>query len=128
MPTLASWPLIDALTDCSSVLLAGAGGGFDIYSGLPLYFALRAAGKEVHLANMSFASLPLDKELRVSARCARISADTPNSGSYFPEYQLSRWFRERHAEEVPVFTFPQTGVVPLAAAYRNWTSCSTSMR
>lgn len=34
-------PLFDSLKDAQSILLAGAGGGFDIYSGLPLYFALR---------------------------------------------------------------------------------------
>lgn len=39
------------------MLVAGAGGGFDIYAGLPLAFALEAEGKDVHLANLSFNSL-----------------------------------------------------------------------
>lgn len=115
---LGSWPLIDALADSQSVLLAGAGGGFDVYSGLPLYFALRGLGKNVHLANLSFASLPQDKALRVSPKCVRVTADTPYSQTYFPEYQLALWFRQRHQLELPVYSFPQTGVVPLVAAYR----------
>ena len=41
----------------SSVRVAGASGGFDIYAGLPLAFALSAEGKNAHLANLSFSSL-----------------------------------------------------------------------
>jgi hypothetical protein len=115
---LRSWPLIDALADSQSVLLAGAGGGFDVYSGLPLYFALRQLGKNVHLANLSFASLPEAETLRVSPKCVRVTADTPYSQTYFPEYQLALWFRQRHQLELPVYCFPQTGVVPLLAAYQ----------
>ncbi len=115
---LRSWPLFDALEQAQAVLIAGAGGGFDVYSGLPLYFALKESGKDVHLANLSFASLPPDEELRVSPKCVRITADTPYSPTYFPEHQLAAWFRLRHQMEVPVYSFPQTGVVPLVAAYR----------
>ena len=50
-------PFFTALEPCRRVLLAGAGGGFDIFCGLPLYFGLRGAGKEVFLANLSFTRL-----------------------------------------------------------------------
>ncbi len=44
--SLLTVPLFDSLRQSERVLLAGAGGGFDIFSGLPLYFALRNAGKK----------------------------------------------------------------------------------
>jgi hypothetical protein len=37
--------LISRLKGARSVLIAGAGGGFDVFSGLPLYFLLRELGK-----------------------------------------------------------------------------------
>lgn len=115
--SLAQWPLITELQGCKSILLAGAGGGFDIYSGIPLYIALKQLGLNVHLANLSFASLPRDPELWVAKACARINADTPHSNNYFPEYLLCRWFREKRKEEVEIYAFPQTGVKPLTEAY-----------
>ena len=50
-------PFFSELNHAQSILLSGAGGGFDIFSGLPLYFALRRAGKKVHLANLAFSHL-----------------------------------------------------------------------
>lgn len=50
--TLAVPPLFAALASARRVLIAGAGGGFDVYAGLPLALALRAQGAEVHLANL----------------------------------------------------------------------------
>jgi hypothetical protein len=57
MTSLASIPLFERVASAERVLIAGAGGGFDVFAGLPLYFALRAAGKQVHLANLSFTPL-----------------------------------------------------------------------
>ena len=47
-------PILHLLEKSQSILIAGAGGGFDVFAGLPLYFALRDLGKNVHLANYSF--------------------------------------------------------------------------
>lgn len=110
-------PLFEALKDSQSILLAGAGGGFDIYSGLPLYFALRDAGKTVHLANFSFALLPDDPETEICPACVRVHADSPGSDHYFPERTLSRWFREARGEEVDVYGFVRCGVVRLREGY-----------
>ncbi|MEH1015905.1 hypothetical protein V6U90_22685 [Micromonospora sp. CPCC 206060] len=41
MCTLAVPPLFAALRDARTVLIAGAGGGFDVYAGLPLALALQ---------------------------------------------------------------------------------------
>jgi len=39
------------------ILIAGAGGGFDVYAGLPLFLAARTMGKTVFLASLSFTEL-----------------------------------------------------------------------
>jgi hypothetical protein len=49
MPSLATPPLLAALASARRVLLAGAGGGFDVYAALPLAIALWDQGVEVHL-------------------------------------------------------------------------------
>ncbi len=101
-------------------MLAGAGGGFDIFSGLPLYFGLKAAGKQVYLANLSFSFLPppqVTKEPRLSPSLIKVTADTPLFGNYFPEFFLSQWFRKQ-GTEVPVYCFERTGVKPLLASYK----------
>lgn len=47
-------PFFKELENAQNILLAGAGGGFDIFSGLPLNFDLEAGGKQVHLAHRYF--------------------------------------------------------------------------
>ena len=39
------------------ILIAGAGGGFDVFSGLPLCLLLLESGRKVYLANLSFSNL-----------------------------------------------------------------------
>lgn len=113
---LDSIPFFERLGDAQSVLLAGAGGGFDVFCGLPIYFALRRRGVDVHLANLSFSSLPRDDgEL---ALC-KVTRDTPGSDSYFPERYLSEWFFETLGDDVPVWSFPKVGVKPLRRAYQH---------
>ncbi|MDQ7037290.1 MAG: hypothetical protein Q9P01_21345 [Anaerolineae bacterium] len=54
-------PINHLIDDSQNILIAGAGGGFDIYSGLPLYFHFRNLGKAVHLANYSFVDFTFAK-------------------------------------------------------------------
>src|SRR4051794_2770789 len=51
--SLVTPPLFAALSKARRVLIAGAGGGFDVYAGLPLAIALWDADVEVYLANLS---------------------------------------------------------------------------
>jgi hypothetical protein len=46
-------PIFDRLADCRNILIAGMGGGFDVFSGLPIYFALPERGQRAHLANLT---------------------------------------------------------------------------
>ena len=117
-PSLATPPLFAALSEARSVLIAGAGGGFDIYAGLPLAVTLLDAGKQVHLANLSFTQLELlDLDSWLAENVAAVEPDTAGPDDYFPERILARWLA---AHDLPstVHAFPRTGVQPLRAAYR----------
>ncbi|MEU6235801.1 DUF1152 domain-containing protein [Kitasatospora sp. NPDC047058] len=118
MTSLLQPPLITRLLSAERILIAGAGGGFDVYAGLPLALALRAAGKEVHLANLSFTHLyGLPADVWLEPDVARIGPDTPGPEGYFPERTLARWLH-RHRMPDTVWAFPSVGVQPLRDAYR----------
>jgi len=111
-------PFFKELKPAQRVLIAGAGGGFDVFSGLPIYFNLRAAGKEVFLANLSFSNLPPTTAGRhLTPELVEVTADSEGSAVYFPEKHLSQWFRD-HGREVPVYAFHRTGPKPIIEAYR----------
>ena len=114
--TILQLPFLYELEPAKRVLIAGAGGGFDVFSGLPLYFALRGAGKEVFLANLSFSSLPPDVGRHLTPTLVEVTADSRGSKYYFPEKHLSQWFRDR-GQEVPVYCFHRTGAAPVARGY-----------
>jgi hypothetical protein len=110
-------PFFHRLEPARVVLLAGAGGGADLFAALPLYFALRTAGKEVRLASLSFATV-FDSTARVLAPAlAEVSADTKTGARYFPELQLARWLRTQ-GEDDTVYCFDRVGAAPIAEAYR----------
>jgi hypothetical protein len=116
--TLAVPPLFAALTPARSVLIAGAGGGFDVYAGLPLAIALRRGGVEVHLASLSFSELELiSPDAWLTEHVAAVRPETSSPDWYFPERTLARWLA---ANDLPstVYAFPPLGVQPLRAAYR----------
>lgn len=52
MTSLRTPPLFAALDGARRVLVAGAGGGFDVYAGLPLAVSLLDSGVDVQLANL----------------------------------------------------------------------------
>lgn len=107
-------PIFSKLEASKRVLIAGMGGGFDVYCGLPLYFALRDAGKDVFLANLSFAFLGQAKEL--CWELYEITSSVQGLPHYFPEGYLCDWFKER-GEPVKIYAFNRTGVRTLKAAY-----------
>ncbi len=117
---LLSNPLHQALDDAQSILVSGAGGGFDIYSGLPLYLALRKIGKTVHLANYSFAHLPETPEAQITPDCVRVHADIGGSDTfYFPERRPMRMVsgRTSFGRGGRLRLPPLHGVRPLREAY-----------
>lgn len=118
MTSLHANPLFARLADAERILVAGAGGGFDVYSGLPLALSLLHQGKEVWLANLSFSALAgLPADAWAAPDLAVVTPGTAPHQGYFPERTLARWLR-LHGYPSTVYAFPQTGVRPLRDAYR----------
>ncbi|HWS36100.1 MAG TPA: DUF1152 domain-containing protein [Actinoplanes sp.] len=112
-------PLLAALDSARNVLIAGAGGGFDVYAGLPLAIALWDRGVNVHLANLSFTELELiDLDSWAAPGIAAVRPDTEGPDHYFPERTLSRWLAANNLPAL-VHAFPRVGVRPLRGAYRH---------
>ena len=113
--------LFQVLKSSESILIAGCGGGYDFMSGLPLYFNLMKQGKQVHLANLSFSDLDGLTDKSYCSNCVKVDSHLKikrQNPSYFPEYYLSRWFKEKWNEEVPVYAFNrEIGVKELTKAY-----------
>jgi hypothetical protein len=116
--SLATPPLFAALAPARRVLIAGAGGGFDVYAGLPLALSLWHSGVQVHLANLSFSELELvDRDSWVAEHVVAVTPDSASPDWYFPEGTLARWLA---AHDLPstVYAFPPLGVQTLRDAYR----------
>ena len=109
-------PLFDRLASARRVLIAGAGGGFDVFAGLPLFFALRAQGKDAYLGNLSFSYLGGTACEWLAPGLARVDARTDGEAQYFPEKYLCAWL-ETQGVSTSVFCFEKRGVVPLRDAY-----------
>jgi hypothetical protein len=109
-------PFFTDLEKSQNILIVGAGGGFDVFCGLPLYFWLRNAGKTVHLANLSFSELGFCDGERPTPALLRVLPNTGGSANYFPEVYLSQWLTARYGE-TSVYAIERTGVKPVVAAY-----------
>ncbi len=110
--------IFHALAPAQRILIAGAGGGFDVYAGLPLAFSLLSEGKRVFLANLSFSDLRgLHPEPWLSEHLATVGPYPTGIEGYFPERTLATWLA---ANQLPptVYAFPKVGVQPLRAAYQ----------
>ena len=118
--------LFDLLAPADHVLIAGCGGGYDILSGLPLYFSLRAQGKRVTLANLSFTNLSSTGAKEFCRGCYAVTSSLkPKNAqdSYFPELYLARWLKEKEGGEKVIYAFARDiGVRPLSNAYRKLVS------
>jgi hypothetical protein len=104
------------LANTQRVLLCGAGGGFDVFCGLPIYCALKAAGKTVHLANLSSGALAFSDAANPAPGVWRVTAQTA-APNYFPEMHLTAWLSERFGE-TPVYCLEPSGARQVNAAYQ----------
>ncbi len=110
-------PALQRLAKAKTVLLAGAGGGYDLFAGLPLLHWLLRTGKRVHLANLTFSDLRYDDVQRPVPALACITPDSHGSASYCTELHLSRWLSD-HFGATPIHVIERTGVAPVIRAYR----------
>lgn len=109
------------LAGARSVLLAGCGGGYDVFGAAPLVRGLRDAGKRVHLASLSFTyldGLAGARQVDGVPNLYEVPASAAVTGAYCPEAWLARALGEQLGGEWPVWCFDKTGVQPLLAAYR----------
>ncbi len=108
--------LPSALENSQHMLVAGAGGGFDVYAGLPIYERLRSLGKKVFLANLSFVCLETTNAQALTRGLYAIEPDTTGAELYFPERALAQ-FLSRRGENVRVYAFEKLGVAPIREGY-----------
>ncbi len=108
--------LPSALRNAKRVLIAGAGGGYDLYAGIPLYFALRREGKDAFFANLTFTYLGGTDAQMLTPSLARVEPTTAGPDTYFPERCLAQFLAER-GEGSSIYAFEKTGVVPLRESY-----------
>jgi hypothetical protein len=112
-------PFEPLLPEGTTVLIAGMGGGFDVFCGLPLYFELKRRGYAPHLASLSFAALKEYQDSEwLSPTLVGVGAGIAELSGYHPERFLARWFQESQGEEIVVWCFEAAGTVPLLEDYR----------
>ncbi|MBI2378616.1 MAG: DUF1152 domain-containing protein [Deltaproteobacteria bacterium] len=110
-------PLFARLEPCQRILLAGAGGGYDVFAATPLYFALRELGKEVFLANLSFTYFGGTDCAERSPGLFEVTIESRGEDRYFPERALVEFLATRDIE-TSIFGLEKRGVVPTLASYR----------
>jgi len=112
-------PILEQVSNCKSLLIAGMGGGYDVFCGLPIYFDLKKRGFNVHLGNFSFSDIAgTQYGIRLSPTLVGVTADHEDIYPYFPEFYLSQWLREKLNENIPIWSFHKTGAVPLSENYQ----------
>lgn len=107
-----------ALEASSAVLIAGAGGGFDVYTGLPIYERLRSLGKRAFLANLSFTYLGGTNAKPLTPALYAVDKATTGEDSYFPERTLAAYL-SRRGESITVYAFERMGVHAVRDGYRH---------
>ncbi len=111
-------PGLEALAAADTVLIAGAGGGFDLYCGLPAALWLESQGKTTVLASLAFTYLQGVDEPWIRPGLKQVGALSDGEPTYFPKKYLCQWFAGR-GEERSVYCFEKTGVRTLVAAYQH---------
>lgn len=126
-------PFLKRLDQAKRILIAGCGGGFDVFAGVPLARHLWSAGKEAVFANYSFTDLSRCGGERLTPTNWRVdlqSQDLP----HFPERWLGEWLLAR-GRPSPIYAFAKSGTRQLIHAYRliaerhvprNWPTPSAS--
>lgn len=108
---------LDEIEKSRGVLIAGAGGGYDVFSGLPIYFYLRKLGIPAMLSNLTFSDLSGAYGKKLSDTALIINADSGGSPTYFPERYLCQWLRTQ-GMEVHICCFQRVGPKILRENYR----------
>jgi len=112
-------PILSQLSNSKNLLIAGMGGGFDVFCGLPIYFELKKHGIHAHLANFSFSDIEnVDFGTRLTKSLVGIPPRPDRVFPYFPEFHLVNWFKKTQNEDVMIWCFHKTGAIPLTENYK----------
>ncbi|MEK6828795.1 MAG: DUF1152 domain-containing protein [Nanoarchaeota archaeon] len=102
-------PVVMQLKNANNILIMGMGGGFDVFSGLPIYFTLEKMGMNVHLANHTHSDWNVmanhSEIIPMAQGCVGVSGDLKQASNNFPEAYLSSWFKEVKEQDVKVWVF-----------------------
>lgn len=112
-----TFPFFQKLQNAQKILLAGMGGGFDVFCALPLYHALKQQGKQVHFANLSFTFLQGTRARQIEEGLYVVSHRTPETGAYFPEVYLSQFLHEQDMDST-LYAFQKQGYSQLLKGYQ----------
>ena len=110
--------LPSCLEQSERILIAGAGGGFDVYTGLPVYVRLKSLGKQVFLANLSFTALESTDAKKLTPALYAVTSTTCGSDLYFPESSLAK-FLSGHGDDVTIYAFAKSGVAAIREGYQH---------
>lgn len=110
-------PFLDRLNAGRCVLIAGCGGGFDVFSGVPIGTYLAHRGCQVTYANYSLSALWDCGGTQVD-EVTWLVDEKAATMPYFPEKVLAEWLL-RQGRPAPVYAFDSTGARPLAGAYKS---------
>jgi hypothetical protein len=104
------------LVNSKNILIAGCGGGYDVYAGIPLYEEL-VKTKNVYLANYTFTDVMkiYNHVEKINEYCLIIDENTPEipNDEYFPELTLAKQLK------IPIYVFRE---VPPQMLYDAYTS------
>ena len=114
---ISELPFFERLKQRRRVLIAGMGGGFDVFCGLPLFFDLRSEGTQVFLANLTFSNTQDVSGFRPHPAVLEVTKDTTERAGYFPELHLTKWLY-REGAEASVFCVQKAGYPAVEAAYK----------
>jgi hypothetical protein len=106
--------------DARRILVAGAGGGYDVLGAVPLLVDLERDGREVHLGSLSFTyldGLPGARMIDDVGCLYDVTAAATSTTKYCPEAWLAAFLTERTGRTRSIWSFPKVGVRPLARAY-----------
>ncbi|MBU0552146.1 DUF1152 domain-containing protein [Myxococcota bacterium] len=109
-------PILQQLSHARRILIAGAGGGYDVLGAVPLLAELEAMGRTVHLASLTFSQT---RHLQpFSPGLYPTSAKDARPDAYCPEAWLAKWWSARGGRERRVWLFDKAGVATLAEHYQ----------
>lgn len=114
---LQQLPFLEALRPCQRILLAGAGGGFDVVAGVPLFEYLKSEGKEVFFASLSFSDLPRASGRKVGHNVLEVTSASSGPDEYFPERALARYYQDRNWS-VPVYSYKASGPMVMLETFQ----------